>query len=357
MTKSQKVFISISCILFACIIGLMGYGLYDLNKQLDNQTTIVDEDNNIEYFYDIFNGKSINIIKVDDEQIYLSSENSWKDFLGIYKLNSDFSVKKIYSEGWDWENGFSIPNERIAFSSSGKNFVVYDLKQDIVIEIESDVLVSNINYFYLLNSKYLLLSSSSSALQCLSVLNLETYEVIKINVEGYGWEVIGKLPNGNYVVKPSTAYDLIVLNPETLEIEIIEENLKVEAYHQLKNGNFFFGFGYAGLYLYNWEENSLDKVYNTGYWRNFYDVSNGNTLLSGNTSRTLGILKYDNITESFELIYSSGYDWDTFEEDENGITISSSKNLDQGKVYYNFETGTCTPVEDDVETTELDLVA
>ena len=164
MTKLQKVFISISCILFACIIGLMGYGLYDLNKQLDNQTTISDEDNDIEYFYDIFNGDDFNILKFDEDKIFLSCGNSADRFAGLYQLNSDFSVKKIYSEGYDWSYCFGIPNERIAFSSSGKNFVVYDLKQDIVIEIESDVLVSKINYFYLLNSKYLLLILSVSEL-------------------------------------------------------------------------------------------------------------------------------------------------------------------------------------------------
>ena len=59
-----------------------------------------------------------------------------------------------------------------------------------------------------------------------------------------------------------------------------------------------------------------------------------------------GILLYNSETNEVSQIYSSGSNWDTFFEDENGVTISSSVSTDQGSVYYDYATGTVTPVEE-----------
>lgn len=88
----------------------------------------------------------------------------------------------------------------------------------------------------------------------------------------------------------------------------------------------------------------LEDIFN-GQSLNIHYLDNNLTFLSCNNTSIQGIYKLNN-DNSLTQIYSLG-SWDTFIPDENGVTISSSVNADQGKVYYDFTTGSITPIEEE----------
>ena len=116
------------------------------------------------------------------------------------------------------------------------------------------------------------------------------------------------------------------------------------------HGNILIGSNSSfGLLLYSTSTNEVTQLYSTGVWDCFHELSNNNALISSSysASSSAGVWFYNASTNEVTRIYSSGYSWDTFIPDENGVTISSSVNADQGKVYYDFTTGSVTPVTEE----------
>ena len=118
-------------------------------------------------------------------------------------------------------------------------------------------------------------------------------------------------------------------------------------------------YGRAGVLLFDNETRKISWLYQSKYnWSNYYLLDGDSCLITSNDSKTDGILYYDATNKTISKVYNSGTFWNIFNEDDNGVEISSIINDEQGKVYFDFETKTCTLiVEEDEETTEPSLVA
>lgn len=200
---------------------------------------------------------------------------------------------------------------------------------------------------------YTFLSSATLSLPGLYLLNADG-STTQIYDSGCSWSYFNKLSNGNFLISSSytAAPGILLYDTSTNEvIQIYTSSNGWRNFQELSNGNVLISNTKAnsGILLYNATTNEITRIYINGCdWVYFQELSNGNVLIasSGSDPVRSGILLYNNNTNEVTKIYSSGSKWDTFIPDENGVTISSSVNADQGSVYYDFETGTVTPIEE-----------
>ncbi len=320
---------------------------YEQGKQEGFEAGQIYKDPNKIYIQDFDNGLSFRLVKVDENLSFLSSNSS--SVPGLYFICEDRSLINLYG-GFSWTFVGTLSNGNVLLSGnvSGTDYyslVLYDNKVNQVIPVFQRGLSWRILAEF--DDNVLLTNGFSDA--GIYIFNINTCEVTQLYFTGSSWKFALDLENGTYLIGGS---DILLYYKETNSLEIISEEFSAYYYHMIQNNIILLGSDRtnSGVVAYNIDTKQCHKItgsYNQG-WNVFYDLPNGNVLITSLTS-SYGILLYNISTDEISKIYSSERGWDIFVPDENGVTISSSVNIDQGKVYYDFETGTVTPIEEESE--------
>lgn len=360
-----------------------------LQEAVSNLQNQLNRDPSKTYLDDILGVYDFTSFKTTTATLILGQES--RIFSGVYLLNSDFSIIKIYSENYIFDNVVELSNGNLMILASINNrkILVYDIttKQitqfdtnrnysdsqlytlsngNIIIpsvygeaefylyELETNELTGisdNGYYFFEISNDKVLVSNFRS--DGISILNPETKQVVEIYSEGSYWNGFVKLDDGNVLIASSQIDNsLLIYNPNLNSFTTIE-TITLEGwktFYKLMDGNVLIGTSQGeGFYLFNATTNEVSQIYDEGTnWGSFYQMQNGNVIMSCHVSDIVfrGIYLYNPTTNEVSKIYMTGNYWDTFVEDENGVTISSSVMTGQNPVYYDFETGTCEILED-----------
>lgn len=296
------------------------------------------------YLEDIINGVDLNVLKIDNELTFLSGNNF--ALYGIYKLNKDNSVEQVYSEGIRWDLFFKLSSGSVIITSGNysSGILFYNINSNTVTQIYETGLYWST--FLELSSGNVLISGSSISEDCILIFNPTTFQIDVFYNEAMPY--LFELSNGNILMTDTEKF--ILFNSTTNEFKQIYTTTNVwNIFYEMSSGDVLISGtginGQEGLLLYDSSTNEISRIYDRSFsLKYFYELSNGNVLISGDASFEL--LLYDVITNEVAEVYSSGRVWDTFVPDENGVTISSSTYPDQGSVYYDYATGSVTPVEE-----------
>lgn len=292
----------------------------------------------------LFSGEIYSVSISSNESIITGGEN---ETCGVYLLNNkDYSIDLIKNTNKVLKDLCKLTNGNILLSEASEGLYLYD-RASKTVNLIYDEIGSGMTMTALSNGDALF----SSRTYGLYKYNSSDNSISQIYDKGYSWRKVLNLKNGKIMLSTSVAYGILIYDETTNEINSFISSKKVGMFHEISNGNVFIsGNSVTSIYLYDIEKNETISVFSGGFsWENYFELLNKNVLISSSNQSNLGILLYDNITNTATKIYNEGFDWNTFVEDENGVTISSSVNVDQGKVYYDFETGTVTPIEEESE--------
>ena len=342
------------------------------------------------YLEDIIGGVELNVYKMDSGLTFLSDNGYTLD--GIFALNADNSVEQIYNEGKRWDIFYELSNGSIIITSRNysSGILFYNINSNKITKIyETGIYWTVLTE---LSNGNVLIKGRASSEDCILIFDPTTFQIdvfynetmgegfelsngnilmndgekfILYNVStnefkqiytdsGY-WSIYYEMSNGDVIICGNGINGqsgLLLYDASTNEImRIYNEETNWNYFYELSNGNVIItmedtGTGGAyGILLYNFNTKEVTTITSSGvYWTCIYEITNGNVLFSSTFNS--GLYIYDMESKEFKSIYDLGNNWDTFVEDENGVTISSSVNTSQGKVYYDFETGTVTPIEE-----------
>lgn len=171
--------------------------------------------------------------------------------------------------------------------------------------------------------------------------NIETYDTAYYaTTKEYKYK--NELSNGDVLLSgDSKSTGLLLLDNKANKFELVYSSGNLWQFcNELSNGNALVtSNNNEGILIFDGQSHEVTWVFLAKYsWKFCFELPNGNVLLSSSSATAKGIALLDMTQKSTSKVYTLGYNWDTFVPDEQGVTISSSKNTEQGKVYYNFET-------------------
>lgn len=308
------------------------------------------------YLYDIIvdvGESDMTTFKSSTGTVFISGEAS--SLSGVNILNADNSVTQIYTSSGYWDTYKELSSKDILISGASTmsrttfGILLYDYETgnvsqvygngyswDEVIEKENgDAFISNSGdgVGEWTNEKGILYYTAT------------TSEVTSIYSEGYDWAFSCELPNGNTLLSSTVSDTGIVLHDMSTgtTTQVYSEGSYFMYMNSISNSDAIISKKTNGLWLYNSSTNQVTYNYETGRnWRYVFEMPTGDALIGGSLGSS-GLLLYDVETKEIEQIYSSGYGYDTFVTDENGVIITASVYSDD-TLYYDYSLGTCTKV-------------
>ena len=300
-------------------------------------------------------------LEKDPDKTYIDSLVNYKSFIslsngnmlmttnsGVYIVYKDYSIKMLTSGNWSTYNTKFIEiNDKCVFVNAGISFkgvYVYDMKNDTL------EMVYDTGYWYEIykaDSNYLIITTLNNQDYKTLVLNIETKEIKEFTIKCSTFILQKK--NNDILFRDGKT--LILYNSNTHDLEEIGDyetngGAYIGEALELSNGDVIMGMenGKDGILLFDSDLKTISKIYedtNNGYWEIFYETQNNKVLIS-TTRGSANILIYDINSKTIKDSNCSGSNMDTFVEDENGVTISSTKS--DSKLYYSYETGECTKI-------------
>lgn len=313
-----------------------------------------------------------NKITLSNGDILTSSSSSSDPGIYLYDA-SEKTLTQIFDEEYNWRYGYELPNGDALISSTrpSSGLLLYNNSTQTITLVDSTS--SYTNKFIKYSDEKIFLSSNNDIrmkyLYCYDVINktlTEVYTLDSTPLNGYGYSSIKIAANGNCIIY-GTNMPSVYYNAETDSYKASNAGrFSTSYYEEVGNDKYLSKGSIASVYVYDLvtdervqlfkNENSSNSQFR---YNEHFRMANGNYLITTSESKQdsnrAGVLLYDSTSNTVTKIYASE-EWDTFEEVEGGVKISNSKD-DSVTLYYDFENGTCTPIEDDVETTELNLVA
>ena len=233
--------------------------------------------------------------------------------LGIIVYNSeDDSCTKFYDSNYDWRS-IVVSNTRCLLSgkttsSSGTGLLVYDSETNEFTRISTLTTYWYDVYFKISDTRFFAggyYSSSGS----LDIYDLETNSIIK-SIYGSGWKYFTQVSPTKWLIAGSSDSS----------------------------------WGSSGIYLYNLEDDTATKKYSGGIlWKYYKQVSPTKWLITSSTGNssytyTRGVLLYNGEDDTIKQKSSTGYDYDTFTEDNGNYYIENSEkkySYSKNILYYN----------------------
>lgn len=285
-----------------------------LKVEIQTLQAQLEKDPDKTYIDDVLSGDTFYTFKSLNGEIFLSTDASTKS--GIYVVNEDFSVTKVYDKSYSFE------------------------------------------YFNELSNGNILISNTVNNSTGLLLYNYETKEVTQIYNKGYNYQYFCELSNGDALISSLTSnYGVLLYKASTNEVTQIGSQ-RLSNFKELKNGNVLMsslngGSPGTGLYMLDTTTNKISQIYETGNWSYYTESTNGNVLISSGSSVTgnNGILLYNITTNEVSQIYTGGYAWGelgyAFSLDNGDILLSNQQaTKNSGLLLYNAETNQITKIFD-----------
>lgn len=305
-------------------------------------------DDNLDYYqlWTIKNNKyiplknpttSYQLIKFGNKDLFVSDTNSYlidkniniEEYDTPNLLTSIIPARTGYSKYYSFymnDNKFLIAGNKIiiTYNLETKELSTYD------VTFSADL---NTKVFYFSDKNTIHISIGNS--YYFYNFNTQTQTTTDIEVSK-----LLKVDNNKYLCGQNTLY---LLNMEDLSFTMLKDNFSFSFSLILDNGDTLISCSYyPGLYVYNKETSTIQKIDSTARALMFKKLNSGKIVCSAYFEGTKGIYVFEN--NSLTKIYNDGFFWDIIVEDENGCTFSSKYDPSQGSVYYNYSTGECTAV-------------
>lgn len=352
-------------------IDSLNASITDLNNQivdLQQQVTELEEQlNSDKNFENLSNAvpdfESSQIIKISSTRFLIASKGFVGDsFTKLYSLKTDGSCNLVATSGassvgfyfsldFSAVGGFSVLSNGdvlLGDRSSSGGIYVYKYEEDSLALVTSSN-VTPVNVIEVDNDRVIVSGNIINSGVTLSV-NLSDYSY-EVNKDFACLKYVGR-SNKNVLLEGYLVSDqsrvFVFYDSETNTFEQLEGTPVPNSYgdntYEYDDGDILFSSAGSGsLSYFKAQDKSITLIdSNVCGIQDFREFSN-NVLIFAHTyaSSYKGLCAYNKDTGKYSYIssISSLQNYDTFEEDENGVTISSSKNSYLSKYYYSFESG------------------
>lgn len=313
--------------------------------------------------YVFVNGKSLKkistiddvgaCIKIDDGSVVFYSGNQVGEFFilnegNVVETNKNSSKYKLCIEISEDDLLF-IPGDHYVNPALIMNLSTYEFT-----EIEMPINTRFDNYLQVSDDEYLISCTTNGTNNATLLFNTTNHALTKISDYNSNHLPLSiKLKDGNYLLYLNSS--TVKYNVESKLFETVAKDFDSNwfftnqvGYYECDNGDLYMvAESYPGLKYYNLQENKLYEVEENLRVCTIKSTSEA-IFIANNSLRDPGLyilnLADNYLNTTVTKIYNEGLYWDTFVENENGVTITSSINPEQGTLYYDYSTGTCTKV-------------
>lgn len=325
-----------------------------------NSIGVLYYDNNLGTIQCLYNSyvNWANLSKLTNGDAVISSRSSINQGILFFDY-SEKSVQKIYSSGYDWEIDTELPNGDVLICSKTQTQANYGVLL-INSTTQTAEALTDTGFYYtsiVLNNGDVVFGGNSTILY----VDTTSYEATSVSLSGQ-WNYLIEAGDGNVLLAStmgSSNSGIGRLNTSTKTATLAySSGSSYTNMTLLSNGDVLIISTYSylseskGVLLYSTETGEISNIYNiTVHFKFVYALKNGNALIgpSNIAASEYGLYLYDANDKSIKCIYESGQGWDTFIEDDNGVTITASRNSLDGTLYYDYSTGTCTKVTENTE--------
>lgn len=304
-------------------------------------------------YYKIYDkGYRLSDISETDDNIFASS--SLSSFKGILKINKEtMEVTQIYNDGYNWR-GSRLVDGNMVFVAIQNTEVVHHDNQTNVTKVLENTNGGYAKAFGMTDGTLMLYKSGS-----LEAYDLTTQTITQtFNLGTFVCTDCITFKNGNalfcqsVMAEGTSGSGIIRYKSATKEIsKICEERYQMVPVKSLDENRVLLSStkegsaNGAGIVLYDSISDTWEFKYTSNSkWNCSFDLPTGNFLIGSPNTYAKGILIFNRTDDTITQIYADGVAWDTFKGDESGVTITSSKKPEQGKLRYDFVTGEVSKV-------------
>lgn len=263
--------------------------------------------------------KKIYTFAVSDNIVLISADTPSN--IGIWECDlSTNECVQLTNQSYNYQYFQMIGNDCLVGSPTSY-WVLYDASARTVSVLSSG---STYSYLYLING-YVFLSGSGIA-----IYKPEEKKITKIVNMGGGELVVTQIKD-RVLFGSKTGVYLYIYDFNTQKTNSYLGSSNNWVNHIVIGDNALIsngatGTGKNGIYLYDYEAETCEQIYDQSYnWKYGYDMGNGSGLLAGSTTNT-GLLYYDGETKTIMQVYETGGYWSAFQDVGEDILIGSTIN-------------------------------